>query len=354
MVKRLSQRSVAARSRVRFPLVPQMQSKWPIILIVFISAGTLFLYLNSDSKSNEAAGFSRERILMEDRIKEAGAENAYAELKDTFAEKHFSAQHTAVHLFGEVLYENSGVSGVTVCDGSFSFGCFHGFFAGAMAERGAGIVKELDEACIAEFGEYSGRLSGCRHGIGHGLMEYYGNDLTAALEGCRLTAEKSFKLGCASGIFMEYNIPLVFSAESATVVPRDFDSGNPQHPCDSVNAEFRYSCWFELPQWLFITLPNIADIASVCSGAETSTDREACMLGLGFYIAPDTDYNPDESAAACDSITKGNDRVSCRTGAAFGFMVNPKNQDLYEELCADLNAEARQKCLSDADLFQKI
>lgn len=323
--------------------------KYPLIILVILSAAAgTFLLLKPESQ-NSAPDILR--TFWERRIEEVGADQAYEELKKSFAASHFSDQHTAVHLFGEVLYEKSGIDGVTVCDGTFSFGCFHGHFVKAMAERGISIVKELDNACVSKYAEYAGRLSGCRHGIGHGLMEYYGDDISLALSGCEYTADKIFRFGCSSGAFMEFNIPLIFSSNSANTEPRILGA-SPYTPCESVDPKFAYSCYFELPQWWLIVYErSYLRMGNSCSRLDGSK-REACFRGLGFYFVPDSDYNIGSSIEKCEAAAVPLDKLNCRIGEAFSFLVQSDKADLAAQLCEGLNSTDKKSCLEKSDLFE--
>lgn len=354
MVKRLSQRSVAARSRVRFPLAPQlsrgrllsamcccrcdkiipMNTERSIALIVLAAAAAAFMFLNLEGDYD--------------------AEKAYADLKEKLASAHFSDQHTAAHLFGETLYERSGISGVTVCDGIFSFGCFHGHFARAMADNGPAIIKDLDSACISKYSEFTGRLSGCRHGIGHGLMEYYGSDLVRALKGCEHTSESRFRFGCSSGVFMEFNVPLIFSEDGANTVPRILEHENdPYYPCESVDPRFSYSCYFELPQWwLTVFERDHQKMGDACSKLNDNSKREACFRGLGFYFVPDSDYDIAKSVKKCEVSVSPLDKLNCRIGEAFSFLVQSNKIDLAAQLCDGLTSTYKKSCLEKSDLFE--
>lgn len=223
------------------------------ISIVFIICIISFLRLTKNSiiapsqyvreKIIESEKIDEETLLKTfwtKRIKERGPEKAYSELKGT--QNQFNkSQHLAAHIFGEILYNEKGINGLPICDSIYAFGCFHGFFGEAISQRGLGIVEEANRVCIQKGGI---KETGCRHGIGYGILEHLGSlsrdQLDKALDICK-TIQVPSLLGCTQGVFMEYNFP---AAEE--IQRRQFDEKKSFTPCDTVASMYKSSCYFEL------------------------------------------------------------------------------------------------------------
>ena len=114
--------------------------------------------------------FLKEQGILEQRLQSEDAAEVYADILSTYKNSAPRNQHGIAHIFGEVLYKSRGLSGITVCDGSFAFGCFHGLMVNALPKEGLGSVQQLDQMCNQKFGEYN---LGCQHGLGHGIAEFF-------------------------------------------------------------------------------------------------------------------------------------------------------------------------------------
>src|SRR5690606_16267651 len=116
---------------------------------------------------NPAPGLQMKDLLVnrqrwENLIDEQGAEEAYAIfVEEGNALSSIYNQHANAHIMGELLFDKLGIKGVTICDKSFSFGCYHSFFAKAIAKEGTQIITQLDKICSQTYGD---KALGCSHG----------------------------------------------------------------------------------------------------------------------------------------------------------------------------------------------
>ncbi|MDP3778764.1 MAG: hypothetical protein Q8R30_01790 [bacterium] len=336
-----------------------------IVLFMLIGGMTLFLVLRSNTiaarsqRSDGAVGASvltpkdlaseRERLFY--RFDEVGGVRVYAELKEKYAASSFDVQHAVAHIFGEVLYEKMGIEGVAVCDGSFAFGCYHSFFGKAISEKGMAAVGDLDKACIRKYGPLG---TGCQHGIGHGLLEYTGpGGLAKALDGCMLTTQVKELFGCTSGIFMEYNIPVLTSGASSSLEPRKFDAANPYAPCNTtVLGRFRKSCYYELSQWWDKVLGgDYGKLGVLCSGITSAEYKEFCFLGVGNIAAPSSQYDVAKTIEACSKMPNDEDETLCRAGASWSFFAAPEKRSLAPAVCEGIETERQHYCIKKSDLI---
>ena len=331
---------------VRSPLVR-------LCIIVGVAAGGYLLYAqylpNKIVYTLDDATYNK--AYWESEIKRLGPVKTYQEFKEKNEQAPVNRQHFASHVMGGLLAESLGVSGITACDASYSFGCYHGFFARVISDGGAIIISSLDKVCVDTYGPFG---TGCQHGIGHGIMEYTGYEkITEALELCRNTTQKVPLLGCTSGVFMEYNTPLGGSANALSPQRRSLDPKDPYAPCTSVKEEFRASCYFELGHWAAsggeVDSRESKEFCSALSG----TNRSNCVLGIGDATAPVHAYSLQESLAVCASLAP-DDRISCSAGVSWGFWSNPTHRDKSDAVCASLPTEGQKICNRMADLTEGL
>lgn len=315
-----------------------------LVLIFFITAAAAGFGLIRKSVPNPVPEEETKWSELADRI---GTPQAYEEFKKQYAAKSFIDQHLTAHEFGQLIYRKLGVSGASVCDSSFGFGCYHGFFGLALATSGEKIIAELDRQCVAKFGELG---TGCQHGIGHGLVEYYGPErLADALAGCKSTTQKNPLFGCSSGVFMEYNLPTVIG-EDGSAESRKFEEQKPYGACPQAAREFQLSCYYELSQW-WLTSIDVPRASSLCAGLHDAGNREVCFLGLGNYAAAQKGFDVQQVKNSCESLPNQENKILCRAGAAWAFFSMPEKRSFSAGLCSSLSAGDQKICLAKSRII---
>lgn len=181
----------------------------------------------------------------ERRIHSIGATGAYNELLSS------TTEHFEGHYFGTALYQEQGISGMTVCDDKLQYACLHEMYGRALAEYGLSIIKKLDTVCT----ESADPLV-CEHGIGHGLVGYFGYTKTSALQSvaaCKSISEHGDVVGaCESGLFMEYfNRTMLPGTE-----PFPVSEAALYAPCEelALGEHDMPQCVFEFPRLWFLSL----------------------------------------------------------------------------------------------------
>lgn len=314
-----------------------------VVVVGLFVRGGVMTYKPSDPLNNK--GFWSAQL-------SHNAEEAYQLFKKNNAEVPLGLQHSTAHLFGGLLYEIEGVSGITLCDASFSFGCFHGFFTRAIAEEGVALVPELDKACLARYGEWG---TGCQHGIGHGIMEYFGfADIATALEACELTTWPTPLAGCPSGVFMEYRIPAVLRDGLFSTEPRMVDNKNPYEPCGEVDARYHDSCYYELGLWWRMALgPEYARMGSWCSDLHNEKNRMNCFLGVGSAAAQTETFDVPRTLSRCEEAApEGRPHAFCVAGSSWSFYAEPSFRTIAPQLCDAVEPALQPLCRQHADITQ--
>lgn len=280
-----------------------------------------------------------------------------AEARDAFISANTARsvveQHTAAHVFGEVLYEKEGLPGFSVCDASFGFGCFHSFISFAIAEHGDDVLQQLDATCVSAYGTEG---LGCFHGIGHGALFNRGYtipDLTAALDECAALSWRGEYGGCQDGVFMEYNFRTM--AQTAAEQQRPFTYETRHEPCTSIPSKFRVDCYFNLPSWWFIVGTSDAvraDAAQYCAELSSNELLKACFRGIGYAIPPLESFSADQGIAACDALPASRGQKTwCREGLAWAFYADPALRHEQPRICSEGMTPDESKVCNDEYLF---
>ncbi len=323
-----------------------------LINISFIAILTTAFALSrpaNSKKVNYLGGIDADLVKNRKILKEALLNNSssevYKNIVSHFENEQVGIQHGVMHMFGELLYEKEGKRGMLVCGNDFGFGCFHGFFLSILPVEGPEVLPELDKLCIEKYGI---KGLGCPHGIGHGLLEYLGEDkLVEALNMCATLTWQGKLHGCQDGVFMQYNVPLSLSAKDSQI--REFNDKNPYYPCNSeVPERFRQACYFSLGQWWeSIFLDDFKKIGEFCGEISNDDERRVCFRGIGNVI-PAPSYKVEEALSKCSLMPTEEGKNYCQVGAAWAFFANPQYRHLVSKICDPLPSSLEYLC-SDAN-----
>jgi len=283
-------------------------------------------------------------------LDKAEAHEAYRLFRERYTSLPQAEQHQAAHIFGEALYERGGIDLFSVCDSSFGFGCFHSFISLALKEHGESIAQELDAKCIQAYGEQG---LGCSHGVGHGLLSYFGYDLAAltkALSLCEgLTWDHPYG-GCRDGVFMEYDFQTMAQGDGGSL--RRVDPMKPHAPCTEIDRKSRVACFFGLPSlWISSKSTTLAGMEEWCKRIEAKEERWACFRGIGYGYAPQVSFSAPEMIGICDGISDRDGRLRCRQGGAWMLYADPALRDNAVTLCTEGLSEAESTECKNGYLF---
>ena len=288
------------------------------VLLLVVGAIVLPAWWSSAPTTDTVLG---DREYWHERIDDRGAYVAYQEFVKANSTYPEGVQHVRAHMIGEVLYATVGIRGISVCDASFGFGCFHGLFTRGFAAHGETFVTEADKMCVNRFGVLG---TGCQHGIGHGIVEYVGHsDIDRALALCSLTTQPAQLLGCPSGVFMERHTPFTVIPGEAPLPPLAFSEDDPYGLCNDVPDMYRPVCYFELGGWWEIVLDgDVLRMGALCEQIDTPFLRTPCFMGIGKIIGHTRAYDSERSFGACTRATEAY-RGECMAGVAWSMYSNP-------------------------------
>lgn len=328
-----------------------------LIVAIFVEAGFLLMVQPIQMNSENGVPSQREGV-WSTQIRVMGPKLAYKSFIATYSQDSLNEQHTRAHEFGADLYHTVGLEGIEVCDRSFQFGCFHEFLGLAIAEKGLPVVSELNDVCLRK---HSGDVTGCQHGVGHGVAGYYGYDdeaLTEALAVCDRLDSSTRVGGCYGGVFMEYNLRTLLSVDGEP--PRTFyEEKGPHDPCVTLDTAHQAPCFFWQPQWwqsVFfdewstqVSRNAMAVRMGVWCGDIVDKDNKSlCFRGIGTNIPAVTDWDEIETKYLCDSMPTQRATIECRAGAASVFFGQISVGQTPWGMCNDLSEKDRITCISIA------
>src|SRR5690606_29950264 len=141
---------------------------------------------------------------------------------------------------------------------------------------------------------------GCQHGIGHGILGYFGYDiegLKEALSVCESLGEGPISHSCFGGVFMEYNTETLLADQAST---RAFDPDlGYMYPCSVVDHSHKppYYVW-QIQWWMALDrLENPEPTARVyimdgrCGQIKDKRSRSECYRGIGYNLPGEAEYD---------------------------------------------------------------
>lgn len=259
-----------------------------------------------------------------EKIQDVGPGGAYEVLVSFLSADGFTPQeqHLVAHMFGAAAYQIAGVNSLLFCDDQFSYGCQHEVVAHAISDYSIAFADELNEVCASK-GGIAGEV--CQHGLGHGILEYFGDDgrgLNAALDLCTSLGNLGSLNGCYGGVFMEYNLGNLVDSQPVYRIPhRDGLS----YPCAVVSENTQPACFARLPQWWILAVYDgppgeSSSVLGEWCRKEAPSDQllNACAFGLGRAFSNDL----ANAKRICASIFREGDNLDwCPAGAAYVYRV---------------------------------
>lgn len=286
-----------------------------------------------------------------ERIDAVGGEAAYEELVYAVKELTPTQQHVPAHIFGGALYVAKGLDGLSVCDNRLLYGCFHEFLSRAIVEKGLSIVPELERRC--PLSPYSDAPISCQHGLGHGLLAYFGyerDNLRSAIAQCDMLLNDAWH-ACAQGAFMEYHLRFFVAADG--IEARKVESNNIYDPCEEYEGINAQRCVGLLPVWWRVVLfPDPANEEAFAWAGEQCRNlppalreyRTACFRGIGFIAV--TTFTPEldtvERLCTVASRSYAPDQQECMIYAT--VTINTEGDGRGTPLCKRLPIEAQPMC----------
>lgn len=303
--------------------------------------------LFEEGETNWTVDVTKEQSIWSSYIEKEGPKEAYSRLKEKYKNDDLDTQHIMGHLFGEILYSKKIKESLSICDKYFGYGCYHGFTVRFIVENGLNSIKEMDALCRKIEGLADGQ---CQHGIGHGLVEYFGaytpEKMQKTIETCdELTNSKGIYSECIIGAFMAYRETLSLDGDEFKVSFRGFDPQSPYSPCIESPARARGMCYAGLGLWLDIVFKqNYEKAGKYCYGVPIKEDRDLCYFGVGLFAATRSEYNVESTIEKCEQMPK-NGKTMCFIGAYRSGKAFTEREVEYMAICEHLKYKEKKICI---------
>lgn len=115
-------------------------------------------------------------------------------------------QHLLGHVVGDIMYQQEGINGMSLCTQDFRNACSHTMVIGALLEHGEGVLPKIRAACHLAPGG-SGAYTMCFHGLGHGVLAYNLYDIGKTASMCNEFGTPEYQnreaVECFGGAIME-------------------------------------------------------------------------------------------------------------------------------------------------------
>jgi hypothetical protein len=290
-----------------------------------------------------------------DLVLNSGVEAAFADLKDEHDKNGFVrvACHDLTHVIGHAageLYGNLATAydrGDPLCAGGY----YHGVTGTVVRKMGADkVLEEADEFCadLRKQEAHSFRHYSCAHGLGHGFMAAYENELFESLKACDTLTDAWEKEACYSGIFIE-NATAIDPSRPSKYLKAD----QPLYPCTEVGARYKNKCYeHQIAYTLYTQNDDYTKVFDLCATVAEEDSRPACYRGLGGSAAAHSikyvtgDEAKAKAARKLCMLGEDNEaRSNCVMGAVRNFIHYYNGDEQAKALCESLDANLRTVCL---------
>lgn len=188
--------------------------------------------------------------------------------------------HTAFKEKPDVITNLLGMDG-TMCRGGYFHGVLASYFHN-IKENGEPFPAEYNTICDDLIG--SSNYQDCIHGLGHGLVHYFDEDLDSSLKLCHNMSFYQNRL-CVKGVMMQY---------TDNVLTRDSVSKSViSNICDASKLEYLdyVECSMSVGTTLaFFSNHDYDEGSKICNIIENKSGRENCFEGLRLEINDSEKY----------------------------------------------------------------
>ena len=316
-----------------------------------------------DCSAHKANDFSCYQERYQDLVYSSGVEAAFADLKDEFTKEQVVETncHQLAHVIGRAaaeLYSGDVASTYSRGDDFCGSGYYHGAMQTVVANIGADkILDEADNICAEPREQQDQSLNhrNCAHGMGHGFMGLYQNEVFESLEACDSLTEEFERDQCSGGVFMEN----IMDEDDPSNPSKYLKADEPFYPCTEVKTEYKYQCYGRHPVYALKKQGNdFAKVFDLCGKVEDGF-RTACYDGLGNNAAVQSTYSDTADRTQAEFIhglcMLGQDIEAlskCFTGAVRELIFHYDSDVQAKALCETLTrADWRAVCLRVSEKY---
>ena len=186
----------------------------------------------------------------------------------------------------------------------------------------------------------------CIHGLGHGLANIYGYDISNATRVCQ-SFEDWEQITCAKGLFME-NVNRFIQFEDT-----DFDKNNLTYPCNKINDTMAGPCYHYQTRFINYVLKDPEKTIDFCKSVEDKFSKY-CFRGIGNLYASLVVSDINKIDLLCNTKNIPYEKLTyCYQGVAMTFA---DNRSIPEALivCQSIPEEFQNDCVNEVGKWIKL
>ncbi len=275
-------------------------------------------------------------------VKGVGIAAALADLRERYNGNDYvqSQCHPLTHVIGnEAAKKFADVAEAYKQGDSFCWsGYYHGVLEGIIGRIGLSkLESQMNEICasLAATERYSFDHYNCVHGLGHGVMAIYDDELFKSLEVCDKVTDSWERSSCWSGAFMENVIFDTKYHYAKYLKPED-----PLYPCDAVAEQYKSTCYLMQTSYMLkVTNGDFARVFELCSTVEEN-HRNTCYQSLGRDVSGRSLSNVEQTKHNCGLGKNLDQRTNCIIGAVKDFISYLHDDARAKQLCSVLDEQS--------------
>jgi hypothetical protein len=292
----------------------------------------------------------------QDLVRGPGVEAAFKDLKDESGKSQFVQTycHQMTHVIGRAALNLYGdVSSAYDHGDTFCWsGYYHGVMEAVVNKIGPDNIQNEADSICADLGgheEQSFYHYNCVHGLGHGFMAVYDNDLFKSLKTCDALTDDWEKNSCYSGVFMENVI-----AENNPDHPSKYlKADQPMYPCTDVQDKYKTECYKMQTSYALQTQGyDFGKVFDLCSGVEGDY-RPMCYQSLGRDASGQSSSDTTKTKDICMLGKDDEARSNCVDGAVKDFISYYNDDTQAKEFCGSLDPDLSDECLKTGEEYYK-
>ncbi len=285
-----------------------------------------------------------------DLVKNSGAVVAIDDIKNR-SEKNstlLSICHPLMHVIGREASTNyKTVSEAFTKGDSFCWsGYHHGIMEGIIEKIGReNISSEINTICadVPNKENYTFDYYNCIHGLGHGIMAEFEDDVPISLKMCDGLIGNWEQQSCYSGVFMQNIIDSTNVANTSNTV-KYLKPEDPMYPCNMVEEKYKEQCYLGQTSYaLQVTGYNLKKVFDMCAETEQPY-RNICNQSMGRDIANQASHEPRQTKNNCELPNDMNDTTNCIIGATKEIVSYYHSDKEAFEFCSILDTDYKNIC----------
>lgn len=278
-------------------------------------------------------------------------EKAFEDLKVQYASSTYlqSQCHQVTHVIGraEIDKENITVGEAYQKGDSFCWsGYYHGVIEQVAKTMGRGeFMSQLNTLCseVESQERYSFNHYNCVHGLGHGVMALYDNELFDSLSSCDAITDSWNRSSCYGGVFME-NI-MSDPAVNPTHGTKYLNSDEPMYPCTAVEEQYKEQCYLMQTSYALRQISyNFSKVFELCAEVKQPY-QNICYQSVGRDASGSTVSDLASTKINCELGSTQEQEAQCAVGAVKDFISYYSDDVKAKQLCESFaDAYVREVC----------